>query len=147
MGSAKLVKLLALGANPKSPRKLSFVTNPPTVWFFREGPPAPCHPSVTLSKPNLALPLYPSCVPTWRGYMSVLRFAVLRTQVDDWLAIKTPPRICEQSEGSVEIHPSGSTTKVWYAEVDGKTFTTWPGVPIWRTNDDQLPSLPSPIQG
>lgn len=43
----------------------------------------------------------------------------------------------------VYVHPCGRTAYVYEPAVDGKTFITCGGVPIWIVNDDQGPSLPS----
>jgi hypothetical protein len=37
----------------------------------------------------------------------------------------------------------GRTVQIDWVPVEGKSLTTWGGVPIWRGNEDQRPSLPS----
>jgi hypothetical protein len=70
------------------------------------------------------------------------RFAVLICHVEDVFDSKNPPRRLSQFEGSVAIHPSGMTAKVWCPEVEMKTFTSCAGVPIRIGKELQGPSLP-----
>jgi hypothetical protein len=73
----------------------------------------------------------------------VVIFEVFASQLVDAELLYNLPRKVEQSDGSVEVHPAGSTPHVWYEAVEMRTLTLCAGVPISIVNEDHGPLLPS----